>query len=443
MTASHPVTNMPAGSIRRRPARNWTMALLAIVAMLAAAGQSGLTTLLVPIQQQLQVSDAAMGFLMGSAFAAAQSLFSLPLAWISDRSNRRNLLALSMVVWAVGTAASGLAGTFFALVVIRLVVGAAEAAQIPTSVSLVSDLFSKNRRGTAFMFTAIGSVIGFALGAAAAGAINDRYNWNVAMFILGAPGLIVAAILFLTVREPIRGGVSDLAPSLATPTTLRQQLAACLRIKTLPPFMIASIFLQAAYVGWIVWFPAFLIRVHGLSNADMGAVFGAVILCSVLSAMWGGPVSDWVARRAPRHRIHFLVVVALVSMVPLIMSSFMPTLLGTQICIAAFALLSGCMTPVSMASYSALSPPAIRAFVSALITMSGALLGAGIAPAAFGYVNDGLTAIYGNEALRYTLLLAPALYVFVALFFWIASRSADADTAAAEVDDRSDDTPHR
>jgi MFS family permease len=80
-----------------------------------------------------------MGFLMGSTFAAAQSLFSLPLAWI----NRRNLLALSMIVWAVGTAASGLAGTFFALVVIRLVVGAAEAAQIPTSVSLVSELFSR------------------------------------------------------------------------------------------------------------------------------------------------------------------------------------------------------------------------------------------------------------------------------------------------------------
>ncbi|AUW57167.1 hypothetical protein C1T17_02760 [Sphingobium sp. SCG-1] len=425
-------TNAPSATPQARFGRYWTLAVLTIVGFLAAVDRQAFTVLLVPMQEHLQVSDSAMGLLSGSAFAVAQAVFAIPLAWLADRTNRRNLLAAAVAIWSLATAVSGLMGAFLTLLLARLVVGAAEAAQTPATVSLVSDLFSKTRRGTAFMFGGVGTALGFAFGSYAAGIIADRYDWHVALLVVGLPGLLVAALMFLTVSEPLRTGSQNINASVIQSASIRQQMKQCFAIPTLPPFIVAYVAMMASYVGWIVWFPAFLMRVHGLSSSKMGAVFGVIILCSVVSAMWGGPVSDIIARRGARWRVYFLMIVTSISIPFLFASTLVPTLTMTLILNITYALLSGCLVPVATAAYSSFSPPTKRAFIAAIIYLCGALFGSGTAPLIFGLINDALTPSLGSEAVRYTLLLSPVLLIVSAFFFWVASRTADDDTAAAD-----------
>lgn len=292
-------TNIPG----RKLARYWMLGLLTLVAFLASVDRQAFAVLRVPIQQQLQASDGAMGFLMGSAFAVAQAIFMIPLARISDRANRRNVLAIALLVWSLATALSGLAGGFVTLLLLRMVVGASQAAQTPATNSLVADLVSKNRRGTAFMFVSVGTVVGASFGVYLAGLLSDRHSWQVAMLAVGLPGLIVAAALFLTVPEPPRSGVGDVVVGGIDRATTFQQVRRCFAIRTLPPFIIGVIALQGAIAGWVIWFPVFLMRVHGLSASEMGGMFGIIVLCGMLSAMWSGPVSDVLAQRGARQRI--------------------------------------------------------------------------------------------------------------------------------------------
>jgi MFS family permease len=411
--------------------RYWTLGVLAVVAFLASVDRQAFSVLLVPIQRQLQVSDGAMGFLTGSAFTVAQAVFMLPLARIADRANRRNVLAIALAIWGVATALSGLAGAFVSLLLARMIVGAAEAAQPPTTVSLVADLFGRNRRGAAFSAIAVGTALGLGFGEFGAGILSDRYSWHVALLVVGLPALIVAAVLFLTVPEPARSLPDGGGVTTADPASLFEQLRQCLAIRTLRSFIIGYIALQAAIAGWLVWFPAFLMRVHGLSASSMGATIGATLLCGMVSNIWSGQVGDILARRGPRWRLYFIVAVLLVSVPILFASSLVPALLAAQACVMTFMLLSGGLSSTTMAAYSSLSPPNMRALVSALVVLPGAVGGVA-SPAALGLVNDALSQAHGAEALRYTLVLVPALLAVSALFFWISSRTADEDTAAAE-----------
>jgi predicted MFS family arabinose efflux permease len=422
-----PIVHAPVDVPRPRR-RYWTLGVLAAVAFLATVDRQAFAVLLVPIQAELKVGDAAMGFLMGSAFALAQAAFSLPMGRLVDRHDRRALLAVALAVWSLATALGGLAGSFVALLAVRLVVGAAEAAQTPATASLVGDLFGANLRGSAFMCCSVGMGLGVSFGSWASGTLSDLHGWRVALFVVGAPGLIVAAILWLTVPEPPRGENANGASN----GSVSQVLKMISNIRTLPPFVIAFAALQGAVFAWFVWFPVLLMRVHGLSAGEMGSVFATIVLCGVVSAMWGGPVSDLLARRGARWRIHFILAVTLLSM-PLMLASGMATSLAVaQLCAMGFTLIAGGHHPVAMAIYASLSPPAMRGSVAATVYLVVTLVGGGAMPFVFGLVNDALSASHAAQAVRYTLLLGPVLLVVAAIFFHIAGRTIENDVAAAE-----------
>jgi len=419
------------GPIAPDARRYWTLAILALVAFLAMVDRQAFSVLLVPMQRDLRVGDGAMGFLSGSAFALAQAAFTLPLAWLADRINRRNLLVASVVVWSLATAVGGVAGGFVTLLLARLLVGAAEAAQTPATVSLVADLFAARHRGAAFMVCSVGAALGASFGAYAAGFLSEQRGWRDALLAVGLPGLLIAALLGLTVVEPPR------APRATSPERdgLRaavMQLKLCLSIPTFRPFLAGYVALQAASMAWYTWFPAFLMRVHGLSAARMGAVFGAVVLCGMLAAMWGGPASDLLARRGARWRLHFIVAVTTLSIPFLCLSFLAPSLALSQICAMGFTLFIGAHHPVAMATYASLAPPASRAVVSGLVFVAGALLGGTGGPLLLGAVGELLTPYLGAQAIRYSLLLVPIMLAVAAGCYALASRTADADARRAE-----------
>ncbi|HEY2659774.1 MAG TPA: MFS transporter [Caulobacteraceae bacterium] len=430
--AASTVTTVGSGPAQLgRAARTWSVFTLSLVALLAAIDRQSFAVLLVPIQKDLHVSDAAMGALTGSAFAIVYAVIALPLARLADRTNRRNLLALAVAIWSAATAACGLSSSFVQLLMARIAVGSAESVQLPASLSLIGDMFPAQRRGTAISFMIIGSALGFALGAALAGALNDHFNWHATMMIVGLPGLVLAAVMFLTVREPPRGLQDGLGVDAHHHETFITCIRRCMRIRTLYPFAIAWISLQMCFLGWLTWMPAFLMRVHHLSSTKMGAIFGAIIACATFASLLGGPLSDFLAKRGARWRLYYCCCAAALSVPVLAASTLVPTLGQCIACLVAYTLLSGGITAVGTAIYVSFAPPTMRGFLSAIMNLSSVLLGSGIAPFVFGAVNDVLKLSYGDQSLRYTLLLAPVMLAIAGVFFALSSRTVDQDVAAA------------
>lgn len=401
----------------------WATALLALVAFLAAMHQNVLAVLLVPVQRDLQLSDAAMGALAGTAFAVVYGLASLPLARLADRGNRRNLLVMALGVWSVATALCGLAANAFHLLIARIAVAGGLAAQPPATFSMVGDLAAPARRGAAISVVVFGNSLGFGVGAYVTGLLNDHYGWRLTMALLAAPGLAVL-LLLMTLREPAR--VQDAAEA-STPVGMIEGFRQIAGVRTFWPLLAGFVILNVAYSGFLAWMPAFLMRVHGLSTTNMGAAFGLVTVCGAVSNVVGGPLTDRLAARRQRWRLYYCVVTAILS-APLLAAGLLVGALPLALAgIAGFALVSGGLTTVCTAAFLAISPARLRGQVIAVMNLGAFLVAGGLAPPLFGLVTDALKGAYGAGALRYGLQLAPAAVLIAAALFWIASRTCDRD----------------
>ena len=410
--------------------RIWGVVLLGLIATVSSIDRQCFSALLTPMKRELNVSDLQMGILSGSAATLVYTLVALPLARLIDRSHRRNLLTGLVAVWSVATALCGFATGYLQLLFARFTVGAAESGQLPASMSMVGDMFPARNRGTAVAMVLFGSAMGFGLGAILAGALADRYGWRVAMMVVGGPGLLLAALFLFTVREPVRGAQDAPGHGQARESIL-QCLRRLSRIGTLYPFTVGWVLMGACNAGWLVWGQTFYVRVHHLSNAAAGAAFGVGVLGALPAAMVGGPLSDWLARRGARWRLYYCCAAISLAAPFQVATLLVENVAESSVLIFLYSLISGGVVAVGMATYVSFAPPTMRAFITAFMTLCSAVLGASVAPALYGGLNDALAKTYGDDSLRYTLLLSPALLVLAAVMFLVASRTVDHDVAAA------------
>jgi predicted MFS family arabinose efflux permease len=288
-----------------RGRRAWIAIVLAMVACLAAVDRNILSVLLVPIQKDLGVGDAAMGALTGTAFALVYASAALPLAWVADRTNRRNFIAIAVAFWSAMTALCGLAGSYVQLLLARFGVAAGEAAHGPAGMSMIADVFPEAKRGAAISVLTVGSAIGFSAGAYIAGVASDHLGWQGAMMVVGLPGLLVALLVWLTLPEPKRGA-QDGATGPHKPPSILGGLQRLAGVRSFVPLIVGMIFLNIAFMGWLHWLPAFFMRVHHMSASNMSAVFGVIVgVGGVLSNVVAGVVSDRLSRRGARWRMYY------------------------------------------------------------------------------------------------------------------------------------------
>jgi MFS family permease len=167
-----------------------------------------------PIQDSLGVTDTQLGLITGLYFGMFYCFLAIPVGWLADRSNRVRVLAGACALWSAATIGCGVAANYAQLVVARMTVGIGEAGGVPPSYAIISDYFPPDRRGTAFGIFNLGPPVGAALGIAFGAAIAAAYGWRIAFVVLGAVGIVAAAVTWLVVREPPRGGL-DPAPAVA------------------------------------------------------------------------------------------------------------------------------------------------------------------------------------------------------------------------------------
>ena len=160
-----------------------------------------------PVRLELGLDDGQMGWILGGGFALFYAFMGIPIGRLADGSNRRNLIVIALTLWSAFTVASGRATSFLLLMLARIGVGIGEAGCTPPAHSMLSDLVPPERRASALSFYALGVPLGTLFGLAAGGYLADTLGWRWAFYLVGAPGLVLALVVRLTLREPERGAM--------------------------------------------------------------------------------------------------------------------------------------------------------------------------------------------------------------------------------------------
>ncbi len=271
-TAVHIARDRAPSSVERW----YVLILMMLIYAINIADRYVVSTVLEPIRLELQLSDLGVAFLTGVPLALFYVTCGIPMSWLADRSNRRNILSLSLIVWSGFTALCGLSQSYLQFLLGRIGVGIGEAGGTPPSTAIVSDCFPPDRRPMAMTILALGAPIGAWIAAYMAGGVAGAYGWRYAFYALGLPGLVIGVVVFLTIREPIRGRldslVEDMKPSILTSLNfLWRQKAA---------FHVVMGGGLCAFWGWglMAFTPTFLMRTYSLDVAQAGAVTGNIHL---------------------------------------------------------------------------------------------------------------------------------------------------------------------
>lgn len=387
--------------------------------------------LLEPIKRELLLADWQLGALGGLAFATFYVVLGLPIAKLSDRYNRINIIAVALSCWSLATAACGMASNFVQMLLARIGVAVGEAGGTPPSYSLISDLFPPSRRATATGIYVAGPPVGTALGLVLGGWLAEEYGWRVAFVAVGLPGLLLAGWMWLTLREPPRG-FSEQRDAEGEASTVFGVARLLLSRRSFPLMSVASGI--AAFSGYAMglWLPSFYIRSYGLSVAEAGlwlAVGG--VINGIVGAILGGYVADNLGKR----NIRWWVYVPGIAM-----------LIGGLLCFPAFStgswILSMVIVNIVLMLYHTWAGPVyaatqgmvglrMRAVAVSLLLFVVNLIGLGFGPLVVGIVSDVLQEAVGDDSLRWSLMLTGPVFLIASVLYFFSAKTLRADMEAA------------
>jgi MFS family permease len=401
--------------------KRYTLGVLVVVYTFNFIDRQILSILIEPIKADLDVSDFGMGLLSGTAFAIFYATLGMPLALVADRWNRRNLIGLSLAIWSGMTALSGLAMNFWQLAVARIGVGIGEAGCSPSAHSMLADLYPANERATALGIYSLGIPFGIMFGLFAGGAIADTFGWRVAFFIVGIPGLILSAIVFLTIKEPPRGhadGHGALDTSAGHPSIL-EVFRFLLARRSFVHMAVGGGLTAFVGYGLITWAPTFFVRSHGMSLTEAGFWLGLVLgIPGGLGIVAGGWMSDRFGARDARWYL-WVVAVALAIGVPigavaLLTGSWWLSLLLLSVPV----MLGNFYQGTTFAQTQGLAPVHMRAVAAAILLFLLNFIGFVFGPPAVGILSDLLAGEFGDNALRYSLFTWGFVNLWAAFHYW-------------------------
>jgi len=414
------------------PAYSWyVLAVLLAVYVMNFVDRQILSIVLDDVKAELGASDTAMGLLSGLAFSVFYSLAGVPIARLADRGTRRSIVAVGLALWSAMTAACGLAGSFWQLALARFGVGIGEAAGTPPSHSLISDYFPPERRATALAIYGMGIYFGVMFGFLAGGMIRDAFDWRTAFLAAALPGLPLALLLRLTVREPARGASEHRVVRLEPPS-LGETLRVLFAQRSFLTLTLAACCQAVSGYAVLTWGAPFLGRVHGLSGTQIGTSFGLVAgLGGALGITCGGLLADRLARRDARFHAWLPAAVSLLAF-PFAVPFYLAA--DTGLALASFAVfytINNMYVGSLWSLAQGLVPPRVRALASATLLTILNIVGQGLGPLFVGMMNDALAPSYGAEAIRWSLLVTAAVGACAAPLFVLCARTLRHDLAAA------------
>jgi MFS family permease len=387
----------------RSPAYAWyVVAVLMIAYVMSFIDRQIMALLIEPIRADLGLSDTEFAVVHGLGFALFYAVMGIPIARLTDQRSRPLIIFLGVFFWSIATAACGLARSFWHLLIARFGVGAGEATLSPATYSLLADYFPREQLGKAAAVYSAGSFIGaglaFLLGGSVIAALSHASGatfpllghlepWQMTFIAVGLPGVLVALLIRLTVRDPSRTELSTPGPT-GSENGLWDFLRAHRGVFT--SHYVGYSMSAMALFGLLSWAPAYLIRTYGLSAQQTGYTLGPIVM---IACSGGVLVSGWAmdtlrARGFVDAPLRTGVIGALGVLLPAAALPFAPNLTSAAVALSVALFFAAFPMPPSTAAMQLLAPNRLRAQVSALFLFCNSLLGLALGSLLIGSLND-------------------------------------------------------
>ena len=408
-------------AIRRR---TLTLALLTMVYFFSYMDRQILSILVELIKADLKLSDTQMGMLGGLAFAVFYAGLGIPVARFADKSNRRNIIAVSLALWSLMTALCGLAQNFVQLLLARIGVGVGEAGSSPPSHSIIADLYPVEKRASAMAIYSLGVVLGGGFGTMIGGWLASQYGWRIAIIAIGIPGIVLALVVRAFVVEP-RRGLSDAsrAAEAGEMPGAWSAFADMWRDAAARHLVLAVTLTSLIGYATTYWGPSYLQRSLGFSVGQVALIVAPIAaVLGTVSGVGGGRVADWAAKRWGIHAQSWMVGLLKCAALPFTIIFFTTDI--AAVAIAAYAcnmLFANSYLGPTFAMLQGLAPLRMRAMWAAITLLVINLVGLGLGPTSIGVLSDLLVPYVGKaESLRWALVVAVGATPWAIFHYWRA-----------------------
>lgn len=390
-----------------RSSYQWYVVIICMVAyILSFVDRQILSLMIEPIKADLMLSDIQFSLLQGLAFSLFYAFMGVPIAALADKKSRVKIISVGIAFWSLATAACGLSKNFIQMFLARLSVGAGEAALSPAFYSIVADLFPKHKLGRALGVYAIGAFIGsglaFLIGGYVIGLLKDVSfvtlpmigeikTWQLTFMIVGLPGVLLALLMILTVREPERKGLKMDANGVAVKASFKNSIGFIkTHKKTFFCHFIGFSFYTMMLYSLLGWAPAYYMRHFGLDASQTGYILGSIILVANTSgALFCGWLIDFFSKRGYSDAAIRAGAIGCAALI-------IPSVLFTQVdnMQLSFALIFVAMffstfpIPASAAATQMLTPNQLRSQVSAKFLLISNLIALGVGTTAVALITD-------------------------------------------------------
>ncbi len=389
--------------------------------------------LLEKIKETYQVSDTYMGFVIGPAFAFIYCLAAIPIARLADRKNRVHIIAAGAVVWSLFTMLSGLAKTPEMFAVSRFGVGIGEAAFLAPAYSLLSDYFPPKRRAFAFAIMNLGVYLGGAFGNIGGTQLAAAYDWQTTFLWLGGPGIILAVLTLLLVKEPERGRLDGDSTSKKTTEPFSAVFKTLWSRPAFRNLTIAAFLGGFSTIAFGTWAVAMFERIFDISNESAGARYGgAAMLAGILGVLLMGYLCDRFAKNDVTAPYKFSAFGLLGFTIISIGMCFVSDVKNATILVYPASLLGAGWVVAVQAALQDVLPAELRATATSIwafaLTFAGLVLGVQVV----GGINDYLAAEYGAGAIRYSMAITLLAGIPASWYIYRAGKTAADDRRILE-----------
>lgn len=384
-----------------------------------------------PIRADLHITDTEFSYLTGLAFVLLYTTAGIPLGWVADRWNRKLLIAAGVALWSLMTAGCGMVGSYWPLFMTRVGVGIGESTLSPCSYSMISDIFPSDRLARAMSIFAMGIPVGSGLAMIIGGSVIEAITaigpvdlpllgltrpWQSVFLIIGLPGLLLALLALIIVREPPhRKARSVSQPGFGTVVGYMWSH------RSVYATLAVSLGCFAAFTyGGNAWFPSFLMRVHGMGAGDAGLFIGtSTLVLGVLGSLVAG---GWADRLTRRGRLDGLMIVGVAYAFGMFVCAAMgPIVPDRMLSLALFAgtgFFSLTWAGTNIAVLQSVTPPTMRGQVSAIYLFTTNMIGLGLGPTAIAAATDHV--FHDDKAINQSLALVGSVSLALGcLVLWL------------------------
>lgn len=378
------------------------------------------------IMNTFHIGEDLMG--LASTAALLAGLFLYPLwGYLADRFARPALIALASFIWGATTWLSAIAPTYPLFLLTRASTGIDDNAY-PGLYSLISDYFGPQLRSRIYGFLQMTGPVGYLMGVALALGLKGLIGWRAIYLITGALGLLMAFVIWRTVREVPRGHSEPELAALAEIPTYRFNLAEVRALLRKPTFLFLVTQGFFGVFPWNVisfWFFRYLEVERGYNNTQIFLVMASAVITMSLGYLAGGAMGDWLFRRTLRGRLIVAMAGVLAGAVLLAIAMSIPSqafgAFWGMVILTAFVI--PLAAPNVLATVFDISPPEIRSSAQALESF---IEGSGASLAPF------LTGLLAVRTSLHTAILSISVgtWLVCGLLFALAIASAPRDIMA-------------